>query len=144
GRSDCSHASGSLLPLLVPQRFPPSEIGVYPRTGVGKTSARATAPKPPGRFVRPEPAQSSMVAIDCRSRRSRVTGRLGSAPPCGERGREMGKVEERRAAIVAAQAAREAAEKEARRLTDPPRAPRKPKGAWQGSRPRGRPPKPAE
>ncbi len=56
----------------------------------------------------------------------------------------MGKVEERRAAIVAAQAAREAAEKEARRLTDPPRAPRKAKGAWQGSRPRGRPPKPAE
>ena len=67
-----------------------------------------------------------------------------SATSRGRRESVMGKVEDKRAAIVAAQAAREAAEKEQRRLTDPPRAPRKPKGTWQGGRPRGRPPKPAE
>jgi hypothetical protein len=67
-----------------------------------------------------------------------------SATSWGRRESVMGKVEDKRAAIVAAQAAREAAEKEQRRLTDPPRAPRKPKGTWQGGRPRGRPPKPAE
>lgn len=52
----------------------------------------------------------------------------------------MGKSDDRRAAIVAAQAAREAAEREARRLSGDVTPGRKPKGTW--SRPRGRPPKP--
>ena len=71
-------------------------------------------------------------------------GSTTSATSRGRRESVMGKVEDKRAAIVAAQAAREAVEKEQRRLTDPPRPPRKSKGTWQGGRPRGRPPKPAE
>jgi hypothetical protein len=54
----------------------------------------------------------------------------------------MGKAEEKRAAIVAQQAAREAAEREARRLAGPSTPARKPRTPW-GSR-RGRPPKPPE
>jgi hypothetical protein len=52
----------------------------------------------------------------------------------------MGKAEDKRAAILAAQAAREAAERAERLLNGPPPTTRKPK--W--GRPRGRPPKPAE
>jgi hypothetical protein len=52
----------------------------------------------------------------------------------------MGKAEDKRAAIVAKQAAREAAERAERLLHGPPPSPRK-----QGTgRPRGRPSKPIE
>jgi len=54
----------------------------------------------------------------------------------------MGKAEEKRAAIVAAQAAREAANLEARRLAGDLKPARKSRTTW--SRPRGRPPKPSE
>lgn len=54
----------------------------------------------------------------------------------------MGKAEDKRAAIVAQQAAREAAEREARRLAGPPTPARKPRTPWGR---RGRPPaKPPE
>jgi len=58
----------------------------------------------------------------------------------------MGKAEDKRAAILAGQAAREAAEKEARRLSGPPTPPRKPRTPWGkgGGRPVGRPPKPSD
>jgi len=57
----------------------------------------------------------------------------------------MGKAEERRAAIVAQQAAREAAEREARRLAAPPAPARKPRPTWSGGAlRRGRPPRPEE
>ncbi len=56
----------------------------------------------------------------------------------------MGKAEDKRAAIVAKQAAREAAEREQKRLTGPAEAPRRPRSPWGGGRPRGRPPKPSE
>ena len=53
----------------------------------------------------------------------------------------MGKADDRRAAIVAQQAAREAAEREARKLAGPPAPPRKPRTNWAGGGPRrGRPP----
>jgi hypothetical protein len=52
----------------------------------------------------------------------------------------MGKAEDKRAAIVAQQAAREAAERAERLLHGPPPSPRKQRGV----RPRGRPPKPSE
>jgi hypothetical protein len=50
----------------------------------------------------------------------------------------MGKAEDKRAAIVAAQAAREAAEKEARKLAGPatPQRKRKPRPNWAGGGPR--------
>jgi hypothetical protein len=55
----------------------------------------------------------------------------------------MGKAEDKRAAIVAKQAAREAAERAERLLHGPPPSPQKSK--WgRAPRPRGRPPKPAE
>ena len=54
----------------------------------------------------------------------------------------MGKAEDRRAAIVAAQAAREAQENEARKLAGPAKPARKPRTSWLGGRPRGLPPKP--
>jgi hypothetical protein len=50
----------------------------------------------------------------------------------------MGKAEDKRAAIVAKQAAREAVERAERLLHGPPPTPRKQRAA----RPRGRPPKP--
>ena len=58
----------------------------------------------------------------------------------------MGKAEDKRAAIVAKQAAREAAEKEHRRLNGPPEPARKPRSPWGrgGGRPPGRPPKSQE
>jgi hypothetical protein len=52
----------------------------------------------------------------------------------------MGKAEDKRAAIVAKQAAREAADRAERLLHGPP--PAQPRPRW--ARPRGRPPKPAE
>ena len=55
----------------------------------------------------------------------------------------MGKAEDRRAAIVAQQAAREAAEREARKLAGPATPALKPRGRWGAPRP-GRPPKPPE
>jgi hypothetical protein len=54
----------------------------------------------------------------------------------------MGKADERRAGIVAAQAAREAALLEARRQAGDLKPPPKRKAVW--ARPRGRPPKPPE
>jgi hypothetical protein len=56
----------------------------------------------------------------------------------------MGKAEEKRAAIVAAQAAREAAEMEQRKLAGPPKPGRKLRTPGWTGRPRGRPPKPPE
>jgi hypothetical protein len=62
----------------------------------------------------------------------------------------MGKTEDKRAAIVAQQAAREAAEREARRANGTEQAPRKLRTNWAASPPlnrsprRGRPPKPNE
>jgi hypothetical protein len=52
----------------------------------------------------------------------------------------MGKAEDKRAAIVAKQAAREAAERAERLLHGPPPAPPR----QRAGRPRGRPPKPIE
>jgi hypothetical protein len=52
----------------------------------------------------------------------------------------MGKAEEKRAEIIAKQAAREAAERAERLRNGPP--PASPKSKW--TRSRGRPPKPAE
>lgn len=52
----------------------------------------------------------------------------------------MGKAEDKRAEIVAKQAAREAAEREARKLAGPPTPPRKPRTPWGGGPRRGRPP----
>jgi hypothetical protein len=52
----------------------------------------------------------------------------------------MGKAEDKRAAIVAQQAAREAAERQARGVTEPPA--RKARTNWAARR--GRPPKPRE
>ncbi len=52
----------------------------------------------------------------------------------------MGKAEDKRAAIVAKQAAREAIERAERLLHGPPPSPRK----QRGMRPRGRPPRPIE
>jgi len=54
----------------------------------------------------------------------------------------MGKAEDKRAAIVAKQAAREAAEREQKRLADPAEPARRPRSAWGIGRTRGRPPKP--
>ena len=57
----------------------------------------------------------------------------------------MGKAEDKRAAIVAQQAAREAAEREARRLAGPTTPTRKPRTNWAGGGPRrGRPPRSPE
>jgi len=55
----------------------------------------------------------------------------------------MGKAEDKRAAIVAQQAAREAAEREQKRLNGPAETARKPRRSWGRGRPPG-PPKPPE
>ena len=56
----------------------------------------------------------------------------------------MGKAEDKRAEIIAKQAAREAVEREARRLAGPPTPPRKPRAPWGGGAMRGRPRKTPE
>jgi len=58
---------------------------------------------------------------------------------CQEKG--MGKADERRAAIVAQQAAREEAEREARKLEGPVTPARKPRVRGAGTGMRGRPPR---